>query len=127
MQKSGMQNKEYKYFQHINIEPNFELYQLYASNLSIFSGLMRKDSEQHSTHIGYLTCIKQPVTDIARRHWHIIVEINKKFKKESKQLSLESITNALLKHDIIKEPIWIELRVFESTEYKIVGALWNND
>lgn len=122
-----MQTDKYTYFQNINIDPKFVLYQVYASSLTIFAGFLRKDSEQHSTQIGYLTCINQPVTDIAKAHWQIIVEIDKKHKRESQQLSLESITNSLLKYGIVKEPIWIELRVFESTKNNSVGELWNED
>ena len=88
---------------------------------------MRKDSEQHSTQIGYLTCINQPVTDLAKPHWNIIVEIDKKHKKESKKLSLESITKSLLMNGIVEEPIWIELRVFDSTKNNVVGDLWSED
>lgn len=113
----------------INLKLNDSIFanNVYFCSEFVTASICRKDSERHSTHIGYLTCINHPSQDGTNPHWKVIIEINKSEIDKMKNTSLEQFSEALIQATPVKMPIWIELRESQSIAHSAIGDLWNDE
>jgi hypothetical protein len=122
-----MQINGKEYTQAIDINDRLCAYRVYFCADYVSATILWKDSKNHSTQIGYLTCLNHPSKDGTNPHWQIILEVDRSHGDKINQISLNLFAEILKRTTPVKEPIWIELREFDSKTSNVVGDLWNND
>lgn len=113
--------------QFLKVNDQLSAYRLYFCSEYVSATILWKDSERHSTHIGYLTCLNHPAEDGTNPHWKIIIEIDETHNDKLAHISLEQFVEALTGQTPVKAPIWIELRESKSKDHKAIGDLWNHE
>lgn len=116
-----------EYIQLIEIDQNLSLYQVYFCSDFVSAAILWKETERNSKQIGYLTGLNHPSEDGTNPHWKVILEINKIENRRIKSISFDRFIEALKGVTPIEEPMWVEMREFESRSNKVVGDLWNDD
>ena len=122
-----MQIEGKEYTQLIVVSNHVTLYQVYHCREYLSGHILWKKTETRSKQIGFITCLNHPSKDGTNPHWRIILEINRTEKEKLNSISLTRFTDRLKTETHIEDPIWIELREFETVASEAIGDFWSYD